>query len=280
MSLQDLEDASGCTRAQLIEWEGVYFPCYPDIRKNLDILQQIPVRDSDTFLCGFPKSGCHWTLEVMHMLIQGKTEYYPLSHFPLAGLSHEYLETQLTTPRILAAHLHHRHAPKDLLNNAKVIYIIRNPKDVAVSLYNFCKTYQYAKFNGEWSDFLPMFLSGKVIYGNWWEHVLGWKEAAKSNPNILFVAYEDMIQNLEVEAGRIAEHLCLPRSSQFLKEVADKCNFQSVKDAKSHTRYTLFMRKGVVGDWKNYFTVAQNEMFDKVHEEYMKNSDIQVKFEI
>ena len=37
---------------------------------------------------------------------------------------------------------------------------------------------------------------------------------------------------------------------------------------------------GVVGDWKNWFTVAQNEEFDTLYQEKMKGSKLKIRFEI
>lgn len=41
-----------------------------------------------------------------------------------------------------------------------------------------------------------------------------------------------------------------------------------------------FIITGVVGDWKNVFTVAQNEMFDKLYETRMAKSKLKFRFEI
>lgn len=39
------------------------------------------------------------------------------------------------------------------------------------------------------------------------------------------------------------------------------------------------MRKGIVGDWKNYFTLSQNQMFDEVYKQKMADTGLSFEFE-
>ena len=42
--------------------------------------------------------------------------------------------------------------------------------------------------------------------------------------------------------------------------------------------HIYFLSQGIIGDWKNHFTVAQNEEFDRVYAEKMKGCDLQFDY--
>ena len=43
------------------------------------------------------------------------------------------------------------------------------------------------------------------------------------------------------------------------------------------TCFSIFV--GVIGDWKNWFTVSQKEQFDAIYNKEMENVDVKFTFE-
>lgn len=61
----------------------------------------------------------------------------------------------------------------------KYIYVARNPKDTAVSLYHHFKSFKVYEFDGDWNCFFELFMTGDVESGSWFDHVLPWWEKSK-----------------------------------------------------------------------------------------------------
>ena len=123
-----------------------------------------------------------------------------------------------------------------------------------------------------------MFLDGFVINGEWWKHVASWWKES-NNPNLLILSFEDMKRNAEKEIWRIAEFLGCELDNDMVEKIKDNTTFKVMKENPStnfaglQTFKQPFMRKGEVGNWKSYLTVAQNEMFDQVLAENVSDDD-------
>ncbi|MET0986024.1 MAG: sulfotransferase domain-containing protein, partial [Steroidobacteraceae bacterium] len=69
--------------------------------------------------------------------------------------------------------------------------------------------------------------------------------------------------------------------------VMEKARFENMKDSGYGEQINLvkqeergrFLRKGKVADWKNWFTVAQNEQFDERIVRSLENAGIHLNYE-
>lgn len=115
----------------------------------------------------------------------------------------------------------------------------------------------------------------------------------QENPDhVLFITYESLKSDLRAQVTSIAKFLGKDLTPAQLATIAKHCTFASMK-GNSKVNYehcrdaalldftkAKFMRKGEVGDWKNYFTVNQSAAFDKLVEEKMRELEIEIKFEL
>ncbi|XP_069597431.1 sulfotransferase 2B1-like isoform X2 [Ranitomeya imitator] len=190
-------------------------------------------------------------------------------------------------PRLISSHI-----PKHLFmksfngSKAKIIYTIRDPKDVAVSLYYFSTMSTYCKDPENMDHFLKEFLTENTPYGSWFNHVKGWMELLGKD-NFMFHTYEDLQKDLRGSVIKICKFLGKELDDEAIDSVVKNASFKNMKQ-NNMANYSFvpafymdqekspFLRKGIVGDWKNNFTVTQNEYFDKIYKAEMQ--DFSVKF--
>ncbi|XP_035947108.1 sulfotransferase 1A1 [Halichoerus grypus] len=258
----------------------------------LGSLQDFQAQPDDLLISTYPKSGTTWVSEILDMIYQGgdvqKCQRAPIFiRVPFLELKVPGVPTGLEVlkdtpaPRLIKTHLPLALLPQTLLDQkVKVVYMARNAKDVAVSYYHF---YRMAKVHPDpdtWDNFLEKFMAGEVSYGSWYQHVREWWELSHTHP-ILYLFYEDMKENPKREIQKILKFVGRSLPEETVDLIVQHTSFSEMKN-NSKTNYSTiplhlmdhsisaFMRKGISGDWKTTFTVAQNERFDADYAQKME----------
>ncbi|XP_040206227.1 amine sulfotransferase-like [Rana temporaria] len=256
----------------------------------VDSIQDLKIRDDDVFLITYPKSGTIWSQQILSLICSeehrngtGKidtSERVQWLEFPT--LNPDVDHSSRPSPRLFVSHLAEPFVPQGLKNKkAKVIYVMRNPKDVMNSFYHFQKIAVLSEKSPDFQHFFEKFLDGEVYGGKWFDHFQGWYNH-KDSYNILFLNYEDMIKDLRSVAKKISTFLGIKLDDKAMDIVIKKASFKEMKIDPLANKENMpeniidkkcgsFMRKGQVGDWKNIMTVAQSETFDKLLQEKMGN---------
>ncbi|KAI5103033.1 sulfotransferase family 2, cytosolic sulfotransferase 2, partial [Silurus meridionalis] len=294
------------------EYKGVYVPKQLHPPESLKYYEDFTFRQDDVLIVTFPKSGflsplsflffflgTTWMQEIVP-LIHSEGDLTPVHTIPnwkrVPWLEQERVIQlnleQRPSPRIFSTHLHH-----SMMNDfyfkvkPKVIYVLRNPKDVFTSSFHYYGMAAYLVNPGTADEFLQKFLKAKIIFGSWFEHVKGWLNA-KDQDRIFYISYEEMIQvNISCytlcSVTKIAQFLEKPLSPEVIEKIAENCLFKNMKHNKM-SNYSLvpeefmdqkkseFLRKGIAGDWKNLLTEAQVEKLNTFYKESMK--DLQFKY--
>jgi hypothetical protein len=157
----------------------------------------------DLFLASYPRSGTTWLQMILYQLTTaGDMNFQHISElipFLERALTMGHNLNTLNPPRIFKTHLPYRMLPK---GPCKYIYIARDGRDVLFSYFHFHKSHM--GYKGTLASFFEAFIQGQVGYGSWFQHVAEWQKHA-SDPNVLFLQYEDLAQDLSVWLPRIAE---------------------------------------------------------------------------
>lgn len=194
----------------------------------------------DIFIATFMKSGTTWMQNIVFELLHhgsgdfsenGYRHLYALSPWiecsPNASVSME--NAPLVSPykkRLVKTHLPANLCPFN--KSAKYIYVTRHPVNTFASCEHFFQMLT-GPFCPDRQALLDLFCSNDMLWGSWPEHVSGWWQQSRQNPNCLFIRYEDMQNNFTGSLKAIAGFLDLTLSPEEFLNVAEKTSFTSMK---------------------------------------------------
>ncbi|NXJ89543.1 ST2B1 Sulfotransferase, partial [Corythaixoides concolor] len=298
---------------------GVALPGHLHTADSLAFAAAFAFRPSDVLIATYPKSGTTWMQEILTLLFS-RGDVLPAKTIPnwerAPWLEQIYFRDALqdtAARRLITTHLPARVlAPALQQGKAKVIYVARNPKDVAVSFYHFHRLAKFLPDPGSFDAFLTRFLEGTVHYGSWFDHVKGWL-GQRQLLDIFYITYEELHQDLRGTAQRLSAFLGCPLEPETLGALEQHCSFVAMRD-NTMANYSLipseimdhsqgrFMRKGewgngvggtwgggdpaaaalpcplrpagVVGDWRDHFSPRQNALFNRRYQEEMGDLEL------
>lgn len=160
-----------------------------------------------------------------------------------------------------------------LLRDAGVKYVVlyRDLRDVAVSHYFYVRK---TPWHPEYPIYRPLSPEeGLLMFADrslddFAEWVRLWDRNRDRDLSIS-VRYEDMLADTTAVMRSVAEHFELDASSDTIKRIVEAHSFQRMARGREPGEQdsNSFVRKGVAGDWKNWFThEIKQEFKDKIGE--------------
>lgn len=182
------------------------------------------------------------------------------------------------------------------LTSSKIIYVIRDPRDIAISGRSFFLSSAniFSKINwsqkGLFNRGINTFKAGinviyhrsfgklvmknrmnkAVIHGNnkihhwcrisWKDHLIPYLE----NPNVLKVKYESALKDPYEEAKKILDFIGVEKSDCDILKVIDNQSFKKKKKQflnENQSGKARFLRKGKGQQWKSILSQKENKMF-------------------
>lgn len=231
--------------------------------KNISIIRRILVYGFSGIIplyivTEYPKSGGSWFSQMI-------SEYLGLP-FPRNQM-----------PKFCSSIMHGHYLYSPTMKNIFVIF--RDGRDIMVSFYfhSFFKNELYNHtlvdrmrkilpfydFNNIEKN-LPKFIEYK--FTEKWPPIFTWSQFVDSwfERDGAIVRYEELLQDPVKTLGRNIEKVVKKKVNyELVDRIVEKYSFKNVsKRTPGYENRSSFLRKGIAGDWKNYFNQEARELFD------------------
>lgn len=246
------------------------------LKLNNSILRPEKVYNDDLFIVSFPKSGNTWMRFLIGTLYFNKqVDWLNMENVVPDIYTHSNHLLSIASPRILKSHENYDSRYQ------KVIYVVRDVRDVVISLYYFELKYTN-KPTLSFDEFFKYFIKACP----WWsDHVMGWlNNKDKIKNGFLLVKYEDLLKDINKEVLRIVQFLNIKRTDGEIYQAIDWASFSNMKRLENHQQSLSpqlrntnlqipFVREGKVDAWKSFLNQEQKNEILQCYQETLRKLD-------
>ena len=218
---------------------------YRGIRRTLGLIppgKGLHILPDDVFLVSFPKSGNTWTRFLLANLIfpNEPATWANIDHLiPCLVATPAKIFQRTPRPRIIKSH--ECFDPR----YPKVIYIVRDPRDVVLSQYHYSRKTRVIADDLPMETFVAQFLAGDTCpYASWGQNVATWLYTSQGSPRFLLLRYEDMIADTPRELEKIVHFLQLSVSTEQVTQAVERSSADRMRKLEKVQVDTNILFKG------------------------------------
>ncbi len=241
-------------------------------------------QENQYFLVSYPKSGNTWGRMLLANLLRADDEEISLlnvgQYIPDAYVHAQVdiirnLDSAFYTLPLQIIKTHDFYLP--FYRTKKVIYIVRDGRDVLTSYYHYLNTRRNESVS------ISDLIRGKSdSFGKWSNHVVSWSRGRCQQKHIL--RYEDLLTDTYAEVRKMLAFLNWVIADDKIHDAIEQASFQNLRrlekkygginpiKAESDSKADFF-RKGKKGDWMQKFSEADLAEFWQLHANGMRQFD-------
>lgn len=229
--------------------------------------RELPVnpRADDLYLVEFPKSGVTWLSFLIgnaNLLLADERDravtFYNLNDFVADIEVNRHLNPLPQPPlgfRVIKSHASFNRF------YTKVIYLVRDPRDVMASYWHFLTQLGFYK-----ASLASMLDDPRFGIPGWCRHVTSWLEQAEPSQSVMLLKYEDLLRDTEGELKRVYRMLGRDLSDETARLAVERSSIDRMRESESLFNASHpaldgfdFVRKGAAGGPRQPLSPSERE---------------------